>query len=203
MKELTNVKEVIIHATTELIRENDGNITKITSRKIAERAEVGLGLINYHFGSKENLITICVQRIINNVVMCFSPDKNKYNEKGSLADKERLADWAKQVYDFLFDNYAISSISILGDMQNYQAKSNSVYTQKGFSMAIRNDIKEDNKRLLTFMLTSTMQVAFLSGSSSNEILGYDLTIKTERDRYIDTLVDILFVGVLGMAEGKI
>lgn len=101
MQELRNVKEVIIHATTELIRESDGNITKITSRKIAGRAEVGLGLINYHFGSKENLITICVQRIINNVVMCFSPDKKNYDEKDSLTDKERLADWAKQVYDFL------------------------------------------------------------------------------------------------------
>ena len=51
------------------------------------------------------------------------------------------------------------------------------------------------------MLTSTMQVAFLSGSSSKEILGYDLTIKSERDRYIDTLVELLFVGVLGMKEG--
>lgn len=128
MQESKNVKEVIIGVTTELIQENNGNITRITSRKIAERAGVGLGLINYHFGSKENLITICVQRIINNVVMCFAPDKKNYNEKDGLADKERLADWAKQVYDFLFDNYAISSISILGDMQNYQVKSNSVYT---------------------------------------------------------------------------
>ena len=86
-------------------------------------------------------------------------------------------------------------------MQNYQAKSNSVYTQKGLSMAIRNDIGEENKKLLAFMLTSTMQVAFLSGSSSKEILGYDLTIKSERDRYIDILVELLFVGVLGMKEG--
>lgn len=53
MQELRNVKEVIIHATTELIRESDGNITKITSRKIAGRAEVGLGLINYHLEVKK------------------------------------------------------------------------------------------------------------------------------------------------------
>ena len=200
MQESKNVKEVIIDVTTELIQENNGNITKITSRKIAERAGVGLGLINYHFGSKDNLITICVQRIINNVVMCFAPDKKNYNEKDGLDDKERLADWAKQVYDFLFDNYAISKISILGDMQNYQAKSNSVYTQMGFSMAIRNDIGEENKKLLAFILTSTMQVAFLSGTSSKEILGYDLTIKSERDRYIDRLVEILFLGVIDRRE---
>ena len=117
-----------------------------------------------------------------------------------MDDKERLADWAKQVYDFLFDNYAISKISILGDMQNYQAKSNSVYTQMGFSMAIRNDIGEENKKLLAFILTSTMQVAFLSGTSSKEILGYDLTIKSERDRYIDRLVEMLFLGVIDRRE---
>lgn len=69
-------------------------------------------------------------------------------------------------------------------------------------MAIRNDIGEENKRILAFMLTSTMQVAFLSGRSSKEILGYDLTIKAERDRYIDTLVELLFIGALGMAEGR-
>lgn len=201
MQKIRDIKEVIIHVTTELIRENNGNVAKITSRKIAERAEIGLGLINYHFGSKENLINICVQRIINNVVMCFSPENKDYNERNGFADKERLADWAKQVYDFLFDNYAISSMSILGDMQNYQVKCNSVYTQKGFSMAIRNNITEENKRLLTFMLTSTMQVAFLSGSASKDVLGYDLTIKLERDRYIDKLVELLFVGVLGMTEG--
>lgn len=63
MQEIRNVKEVIIDVTTELIRENNGNVTKITSRKIAERAEVGLGLINYHFGSKENLITIVFREL--------------------------------------------------------------------------------------------------------------------------------------------
>ena len=97
-------------------------------------------MINYHFGSKEQLIVICVQRIINNVVMCFSQDKRDYSVKDGLEDKERLSDWAKQVYVFLFENSAISSISILGDMQNYHADSNSVYTQKGFSMALHDVI---------------------------------------------------------------
>lgn len=34
------------------------------------------------------------------------------------------------------------------------------------------------------------------------ILGYDLTIKSERDRYIDILVELLFVGVQGRLEGR-
>lgn len=200
MKEKSNLKETIIQATTELIQECCGDVNKITLRKISERAGVGLGLINYHFGSKEQLIVLCVQRIINNVVMCFSPDKKDYSENDGLEDKARLADWAKQVYDFLFENYAISSISILGDMQNYHAGSNSVYTQKGFSMAIRNDIAIEKKRMLTFMLTSSMKVAFLSGDSSKEILGYNLKDKSERDKFVEFLVEMLFLGVLDKEE---
>lgn len=200
MKVKINLKEAIICATTELIQECNGDVNKITLRKISERAGVGLGLINYHFGSKEQLIVLCVQRIINNAVMCFSPDKKNYSGKDGLEDKERLEDWAKQVYDFLFDNYAISSISILGDMQNYQVKSNSVYTQKGFLMAIQNELGEEKKRLVTFMLTSAMQVAFLSGDASKEILGYNLRNKCERDQFVESLVELLFIGVLDQKE---
>ncbi len=200
MKDNSNLKEAIIQATTDLIQESNGDVNKITLRKIAERADVALGLINYHFGSKEQLIVLCVQRIINNVVMHFSPDKMDYSVKDGFEDKERLADWAKQVYDFLFANHAIASISILGDMQNYHTKSNSFYTQKGFSMALQNEVDAEKKRLLAFMLTSSMQVAFLSGDSSKEILGYDLRNKCERDRFVESLVEMLFMGVLDKEE---
>lgn len=200
MKDSSNLIEVIIQATIDLIQESNGDVNKITLRKISERANVALGLINYHFGSKEQLIVVCVQRIINNVIMCFSPDKKDYSTKDGLKDRERLADCAKQVYDFLFENHAISNISILGDMQNYHTKSNSVYTQKGFSMALQNDVEVEKKRLLAFMLTSSMQVAFLSGNSSKEILGYDLKDKCERDRFVESLVEMLFMGVLDKEE---
>ena len=197
MKDASKVKENIIRATTELIEQSSGRIHEITSRKIAQQAGVGLGLINYHFGSKENLITICVQRIINNVVMCFSQKKDTA-DRSDLSDEERLADWAKQVFDFLFENHAISSISILGDMQNYHIESNSVYTQKGFLKAIQDqEMPEGDKRLLVFMLTGAMQIAFLSGNTAKELLGYDLTIKKQRDLYIDKTVNLLFAGVNG------
>ena len=60
MDKNTNVKNCIIEVTTELIEQHNGNIKDM----IAAKAGVGLGLINYHFRSKEKLITECVQRII-------------------------------------------------------------------------------------------------------------------------------------------
>lgn len=57
MSKHENVKDRIIFVTIELIEQYGGDTKSITARMIAEKAEVGLGLINYHFGSKDNLIT--------------------------------------------------------------------------------------------------------------------------------------------------
>lgn len=88
--------------------------------------------------------------------MCFSSNQKVYSKETESVSKERLADGIKQVYDFWFDNYTISSISTLGDMQNYHPKCNSIYTQKGFSMAIKNNIGENTKKILVFMFISAM-----------------------------------------------
>lgn len=44
-----NAKNRIVDATIELIEQHNGNIKGITARMIAVKADVGLGLINYHF----------------------------------------------------------------------------------------------------------------------------------------------------------
>ena len=49
-------KEAIIQATIALLRENGENLEAITVREICKSADVGLGLVNYHFGNKDNLI---------------------------------------------------------------------------------------------------------------------------------------------------
>jgi len=189
MKKSQNVKENIIEVTTELIRQSDGDINDITIRAIAEKANVGTGLINYHFQSKENLITLCVQRIIGNVVMEFSPEDRHYQN-----DRERLTDWAIQVFDFLFENKAISRISILGDLSDYSVDSNSVKTQRGFMFAIHN-VKDVDKNMFSFILTSVMQTAFLSGNVGVELLGYDFSDRSDRNAFITRLVSVIFDGI--------
>lgn len=193
MEKTKNIKEHIMDVTTQLIQESDGDINQITIRRIAERAQVGLGLINYHFGSKDKLILECIQRIINNVVHCFTPEEKVYGEND---DKYRLANWAKQVYDFLFENRVISMMSILGDMQDYRAACNSVNTQIGLALALDNFTDNKQKRMQVFTLTSIMQVAFLLGEYSKEVIGYDLYKKEERDLFIDTVVEMLFDGIV-------
>lgn len=49
---------------------------------------MSVGLINYHFKSKENLIKICVNKIIEGVVFNYSPDMSNDDNK---TDKENAS----------------------------------------------------------------------------------------------------------------
>lgn len=186
MKDTISAKDRIIEVTTGLIEQHNGNTKSITARMIAEKSGVGLGLINYHFGSKDNLITTCVQRIIGKVIEGFETNK-KY-----ASDKERLTAWAINVFDFLFEHKAISRISILGDFQNYTIDCNSVHSQRGFMIALKNDIPDKDKRIISFIITAAMQVAFLASETVKELLGYDFKKKENRASYIEKLVSVLF-----------
>lgn len=190
MDNTVNVKNRIIEVTTELIEQHNGSVKDITSRMIATKADVGLGLINYHFGSKENLITECVQRIIKKVVTGFQMTK-QYE-----TDKERLTACAVYVFDFLFEHSAISRVSILGDLQNYTENCNSVLTQQGFSLSLKNSISNEDKSMLVFILTAAMQATFLGNGTIRQLLGYDFAKAGDRAAYIGKLVDILFEGTV-------
>lgn len=49
-----NQKDALLEATIELFKETE-HPEKVTSRQIASRAGVNLAMINYYFGSKDEL----------------------------------------------------------------------------------------------------------------------------------------------------
>lgn len=185
-------KERIIEETTGLIIENDGDLSLVTARKIADRADVALGLINYHFGNKDNLITECVERIIYKEIRAFVPQEIDFEGNPIEADKLRLSKWAKQVFEFFYSNKSISKVSIIGDFQKNKVKSNSVDMQRGFMLALTSDMDESKKNFIVFTLASVMQTAFLQDNMINARLGFDLDKKEDRERFIESVVEDLF-----------
>ena len=71
-EECMDSKEALMQAATALINEKGESAEEITVREICKRANVGLGLVNYHFGNKDRLIALCVERMINGIVASFS-----------------------------------------------------------------------------------------------------------------------------------
>lgn len=179
-------KEKIIEETTKLIEESE-DVSRITIRKIAGRADIGIGLINHYFGSKENLIEICVQNIINRVVyhQKISLDGNNFDEK------ERLRRIAVYVMDFLMENPQIARISILGDFENPHEMDNSEGTMYGFARCIsKEEVKpEDLKK--TFLLVALIQNAFLKRERVKQLFDVDFEDKKQRDEYVNSLVNTI------------
>ena len=187
---MSDIKELLIDQTIALIKESYGKPESITARAITQRSGVALGLINYHFGSKDNLLAECSNKIINDLLCSMKPGLLKAADDG-LSDRERLTGYAKQTFEYLFANRAIVKMSILSDFSSYRVDSNSALTQKGFQMAIRGDIPEKSKRLIAFSLASSMQTAFLAADESKKITGYDLNTKKGRSSFIEDTVNML------------
>ena len=195
MKNTSDVKERMIRATSSLITNGEGNIEDITTRMIAEKANIGIGLINYHFQSKDHLIEICVQRMIQNVISNY--------QSGHISDDvaTQLKHTAKLVMDFLIDNPSVSRISILGDYKNPQIGDNTMGTIKGFFRSYgRCGAPKGKELIMLFALTSTMSSMFLRKDISKEIFDIDVYHKCERDLFIDYLIDILFAGFINQSD---
>lgn len=188
-------KESIIQAAIGLIEVSEGNIRNITARSIADKSGVSLGLINYHFGSKDNLIALCCSRIINKTLLAMSPENIDYKKDDGLTDKERLISYAKQTFEFIYKNVSTVKLSVLSDLQDYSPDCNSALTQKGFLLALRGDMPESLKKHIVFSLASIMQSAFLAGDNAKEITGYDLKTAKQRAKFISDTVNMLFEGV--------
>ena len=192
---MSDIKELLIDQTIALINESDGRPDSITARAIAQRSGVALGLINYHFGSKDDLLAQCSDKIIKELLSGLKPGLMNAADDG-LSDRERLTEYAKQTFEYLFANRAIVKMSILSDFRSYGADSNSALTQKGFQLALRGNIPDERKRLIAFSLASSMQTAFLAADESKEITGYDLKTGRGRSSFIEDTVNMLMGAII-------
>lgn len=189
------VRERIVEAACALIEESGGEVRAVTTRAIAARAGVGVGLINYHFQSKDRLIELCVQRVISRVVGSFQPAQG-----GSAG--ERLSASAVQVFEFLAAHPQVSRISILGEMQRPTAGDNSDNTRRGFAGILGAGGDEGQKNLLAFALTASLQAAFLAGEELEGMLGYPLDTFDGRARFVGDLVALLTGGLREGGQGR-
>lgn len=189
-KDEIEAREKIIAAAIELI-EQYGDAARITVRDIAAKAGVGVGLINYHFQTKENLISHCVQRIISVVISNFEPLYKSLEMK----PVDKLRHLVKSTGAFLAAKPGISRISIVNDLVSGNLDDNSSQTGRAYFPVIKEacgEGKTDKEvAVLLHMLISSIQIAFLRKDMIRETMDIDFYDTKQRDAFVDMIIDIL------------
>lgn len=187
-------KEAIIQAAIALINEKGGRFDEITIREISKKSGVGLGLVNYHFGNKEKLMEVCVERIINGIVEQF---QNMQEKTQGLTPFEKLEYLGSMTLNYLFEHETVSRVSVLTDMKTPKEKDNTSRTYAAYLpliSACRPDWDEETVKRKTFCLITVMQQIFLRHDAVSSILGIDLSLEQARNElHAKILHDVLEV----------
>ncbi|HKM45855.1 MAG TPA: TetR family transcriptional regulator [Dysgonamonadaceae bacterium] len=187
-----SVKENIINSTIDLIQSSDGLVENITIRDISKNADISVGLINYHFGTKQKLIEICVQRIISQVMKSFSDLENENPQKHLHTDDfSEMTAFITRVFSFLTDHPEVSKISILGDLAQPNPKNNSSVSYKAIYKAIADTESENMRKLKAFMLLACIQSAFLNRHIIKELLDVDFVNEDDYYQFFYLVAKIL------------
>ena len=190
-----SIKQKIVETTIRVMQEED-DISKITIRKIAQRADIGVGLINYHFQTKQNLINQCVRIFIGQVISRW--DEVIPRIKGTKPEAH-LKKMLIATAQFVSDYPRISKISILNDIKNPSQNDNTAQTLEGI-LPILNELNINNKpqeflKMEGYNTLTILQMAFLKASFLKKETGFDFYDKNLRGSLIHSLVTQLIENI--------
>ena len=179
-------KEKLVDATFELMEEADDPLN-VTSRQIADRAGVKPSMINYCFGSRENLIYQTFQK----QYMDFLKDKDVEKLIASdIAPKDLLKKLHFIVAKCLVENPKFTKAItgyVLFNRDLSQESFSFPYVKKHYS----GKKTDEECRLIAYELSAMMQLIVFRKDDIRESFGIDLNNDEELQKYIDMRVDLL------------
>lgn len=186
-----STKDAIIKATLRLI-EKEG-FKEVTIRKIAKLADVNVALINYHFGSKDQLLNEVIRIFVDSLKDSFT-----IFDDLSLTPKERIKAFLLQYlrafrqYPFIGRRIIQEDPVLFNSQMEYMEFLRAIGLKK-FQKAIQEISGEQNPRKLTIMTAHLMGATF--SPTLVEPLYEKVTGNTFDD--IETQVDILIEQYFG------
>lgn len=182
-------KEKIIQATIRMLDETD-DPNEITIRGIAERVGIGVGLINYHFDSRENLLHLAASERMTDMAEAFASMKEVQTDP-----EDSLKTMLKSLVEFgiQYDKFIKISAEyelLKGDFRLC------LYLMPALKTIYGGRKTEGELRFIAFQIIISMQVMFIRQDAFYLFTGFNTNHREDRDRLIELMVDN-FVGKEG------
>lgn len=179
-----NSKERILEAAVALLNETD-NPDTITVRQIAEKTNLGIGLINYHFGSRDNLLYLAAAKQMGNIAGEFI----KQSEM-SGNPLEVLRDMIIRLSDYGIQNQMLNEICAKHSL--LQGNFGASYFLYPLLKQIFKEEKPDQQlRFMAFEMSALFEVISLHHQFVFEFTSYNLLNKPERDQLINQIIETI------------
>lgn len=198
MKNNQDIKSKIIDSAKTLLRHNGS----FTIKEIADTCYINIAAVNYHFGSKENLLNIVLQEIIDELklLLTLAIDDLPKDSNNEAAMENIL----NLTYTYAIDNIGI--INYLFLQTEYQGENAHIlikefFTDSPFTREIYKKIAESTQdqdpetlRVKYLLLFSSFAIPLfiqiLATKNKNDILS--LKTPSFRKKYIHELIKILY-----------
>ena len=184
-----DAKERLIDVTIKMICQGK-KPSEITVKDITEKAELGNGMVNYHFQSKDNLIRLAVKKVMTCATKLLS-ERIKAKEEESPV--ERLAIILKEVVNFIADNSEISKIAILDDLENEQGTAHLLSSEESYNKCLKDIYGHNIEKLLikNYLIAGYINYIFLKAEKIKNETGFDFYNKVHREKAIEDLMNEL------------
>ncbi len=181
-------KEAIIDEAIAILEEKGDDPQKLTVRELAGRLGIGIGLVNYHFGSKEVLINLCVKKMIMGIVEEF------HKVRQSLAfmkPKEKLNYLCLMTFDYLYTKPNVSRVALIYDLGS-GGKDDTTSELIDAYIPIVMDCKpaydEQKAYLIASRVIYILEQSFLRTDIIKKRSGVDLNESYQRKEYLESLL---------------
>jgi AcrR family transcriptional regulator len=177
-----NVRETIIKATINLLTELN-EAESITVRQIAEKAGVGLGLINYHFQTRDALINEAIGEMMFQATQSYlsAPLDNRADPAETLKLIFKTTSEIGSRYSL--GRFVVQYAMLQGNMET---SSMIVPILRQFFGMEKTEIEI---RLMALSMVSTLQIAYIRSDTFRTYSGMDIHDEQQRNKIIDFIVD--------------
>ena len=183
-------KELILKATLNLIKKQ--GFEGVTMRKIASEAKVNVGLVNYHFGSKDKLINAVIQILVDSLKETFT-----ILDDDSIEPRQRLKQFLLQYVNAYYQYPFIAQRMLVEGTIIFDSQKEFIHFMKAFGIkkmqhTVEQLIGKTEPETLIIIMSHLLGATFLPALIEplyEKVTGFRFP---EMEKRIDLLLDRYF-----------